>query len=101
MGLACCGPAFERDRRRAGRDRGHLKTDQLGNRRRRNRACDLTLNSREQARVLDRRGVRHTRSRSLDVVVVDVAPAPVFSGLEGLDDRVLGFLEVSAGVFVF
>jgi hypothetical protein len=33
--------------------------------------------------------------------LVNIAPAPIFSGLERLDDRVLGFMKVLGGVLVF
>jgi hypothetical protein len=32
---------------------------------------------------------------------VDVAPAPIFAGLDGFDDGVLGGVEMFCGVFVF
>jgi hypothetical protein len=35
-----------------------------------------------------------------DFALIDVAPAPVFSGLEGLDDGVLRLMEMLGGVLV-
>ena len=32
--------------------------------------------------------------------LVDIAPAPIFTGLEGLDDRVVSGVEVLGGMFV-
>ena len=39
-------------------------------------------------------------SRRLEHDLVDVTPAPVFTGLEGLDDRVIGRVEMLCGVLV-
>jgi hypothetical protein len=39
--------------------------------------------------------------RSLDEQFVDVAPAPIFPGLERLNDRVIRLVEVLRGVLVF
>jgi len=38
--------------------------------------------------------------RLLDVRVVDVAPLPVFAFFGGLDEGVLGLVEVGAGVAI-
>jgi hypothetical protein len=32
--------------------------------------------------------------------LIDVAPGPIFAGLEGLHDRVLGLMKMLGGVFV-
>src|SRR5215212_7240780 len=37
---------------------------------------------------------------SLDLNVIDEAPAPIFAGLDGADDRVVGLVGVLAGVLV-
>jgi len=39
--------------------------------------------------------------RRLEHDLIDVAPAPVFAWLEGLDDRVIGRMEVFGGVLCF
>jgi len=39
--------------------------------------------------------------RRLEHDLIDVAPAPVFAWLEGLDDRVIGRMEVFGRVLVF
>jgi hypothetical protein len=39
------------------------------------------------------------RNSSVDEDFIHIAPEPVLAGFEGLDDWVLGFLEVLSGVF--
>jgi hypothetical protein len=40
-------------------------------------------------------------AQSIDVDLIDVAPFPIFAGLEGLDNGVIGLVEVPSGVLVF
>jgi hypothetical protein len=39
--------------------------------------------------------------RKIEFDFVDVAPAPVFAGLDGSHDRVFGRVEMFCGVFIF
>lgn len=41
------------------------------------------------------------RSKFIKHFFIDIAPAPIFVGLEGFDDRVICRLKVLRGVFVF
>jgi hypothetical protein len=50
--------------------------------------------------------VRYSRKKARGIILVehdfvDVAPAPIFAGLEGLNDRVLGGVEMLCGVTIF
>jgi hypothetical protein len=51
-------------------------------------------------RANERRRTRAMRSLEIEFDFVDVAPAPVFAGLDGFHDGVVGSVEMLCGVFV-